>query len=635
VIIKRVAIGGNREEINKETGEHKPNFIDTVKRSDLIFTPNQLVEKFFKGNSQEYNSWLMKHKLHPSQINYDNINQKQELLKQLKFYSMRLLDEAKTDSMFSNELGNLIITKWLESFDTLENHVYDLSDFNKVEFIKISDEFKKKFTTNSPFAFLTIDNINQQLKVVESHKVLLLDKKLPMGNKRGTPVGQNPEKIYQTFFTTIGYKGKGELTEGLNHHRTNFKNFNFNLNIETRLLNEIIYDTLGYERENTQVAFIFGVYGKKLYFESDIKGTERKQEELDALAIVEGATSLIGRELHKKRQGSIAIDKTTLEVEKRIIHPKITENKIDISPLVVTPTKTFEEEKKEEKSTQNLSNSLESFEKEIFIKQQGYAELAKEKINEALINRNQYINEFQAFLKKGMSVSDALNKFSERYANNPYIKGIIETSITGELQLQALKDKGIEELKYTINILKSEKLGLEKDLDVKETEIASLNQNMESLVVKHTKQLEEIEVNVARLINERTSLIESNDKQLEMIAELEKLITQYEQTLRAKDSKIREKDIQIDKLESINASLVQSSREVESLENENKNLSRKIENNDSEIKYYGRQINQLKEENQLLLSSINLLKTNNTQLESQNEILLKELVKLRKELKDK
>jgi len=101
---------------------------------------------------------------------------------------------------------------------------------------------------------------------------------------------------------------------------------------------------------------------------------------------------------------------------------------------------------------------------------------------------------------------------------------------------------------------------------------------------------------------------------------------QYEQTLRTKD-------IQIDKLESINASLVQSSREVESLENENKNLSRKIENNNSEIKYYGRQINQLKEENQLLLSSINLLKTNNTQLESQNEVLLKELVKLRKEIK--
>ena len=611
--IKRVAIGGNREEINKETGEHRPNFIETVKRSDLIFTPNQMVEKLFRGTPQEYDSWLMKHKLHPSQINYHDVNQKQELLKILKSYTMRLLEEAKTDSMFSNALGNLVVTKWLDSFDTLENHVFDLGDFNRVEFMKIADEFKKRYTTNSPFAFLTIDDVNQQIKVVESHKVLLLlDKKLPMGKKRGTPVGQQPEKLYQNFFTAIGYKGKGELTEGLNHHRTNFRNFNFNLNIETRLLNDIIYDTLGYDRGETQVAFIFGVYGKKLYFESDIKGTERKQEELEALAIADEATSVISKELHKERQGSIAIDKTTLEVENRIAHPKISE-------------KIIEEEKKDEpivveieEPTQNLSNSLETFEKEIFIKQQGYAELAKEKINEALTNRNQYINEFQSFLKKGMNVSDALNKFSERYANNPYIKGIIETSITGELQLQTLKDRGIEELNYTIVVLKSEKLGLQKDLDVKETEIASLNQNMESLVVQHTKQLEEIEVSVAKLVEERTSLIESGNRQLEMIGELEKLIGQYEQTLRAKDAKI-------DKLERVNASLVESSREVESLERENRNLSRKVENYDSEIKYYARQIEQLKEENRLILSATNLLKTNNAQLESQNEALLKEL----------
>ena len=615
--IKRVAIGGNREEINKETGEHRPNFIETVKRSDLIFTPNQMVEKLFRGTPQEYDSWLMKHKLHPSQINYHDINQKQELLKILKSYTMRLLEEAKTDSMFSNALGNLVVTKWLDSFDTLENHVFDLGDFNRVEFMKIADEFKRRYTTNSPFAFLTIDDVNQQIKVVESHKVLLLlDKKLPMGKKRGTPVGQQPEKLYQNFFTAIGYKGKGELTEGLNHHRTNFRNFNFNLNIETRLLNDIIYDTLGYDRGQTQVAFIFGVYGKKLYFESDIKGTERKQEELEALAIADEATSVISKELHKERQGSIAIDKTTLEVENRIAHPKISENRIEEEkkgePIVVEI----------EEPTQNLSNSLETFEKEIFIKQQGYAELAKEKINEALTNRNQYINEFQSFLKKGMNVSDALNKFSERYANNPYIKGIIETSITGELQLQALKDRGIEELNYTIAVLKSEKLGLQKDLDVKETEIASLNQNMESLVVQHTKQLEEIEVSVAKLVEERTSLIESSNRQLEMIGELEKLIGQYEQTLRAKDAKI-------DKLERVNASLVESSREVDSLERENRNLSRKVENYDSEIKYYGRQIEQLKEENRLILSATNLLKTNNAQLESQNEALLKELAQLK------
>ncbi|CAA6815017.1 MAG: Chromosome partition protein smc [uncultured Sulfurovum sp.] len=694
--IKRINIGGNREEINKETGEHRPNLIDTVKRSDLIFTPDQLVQKLFKGSSQEYNTWLMKNKLHPSQVNYHDINQKQELLKKLKIYTMRLLDDAKTDSMFSNELGNIIVTKWLDSFDTLENHVYDLSDFDKVEFIKIADAFKKRFTTRSPFAFLTIDDVNQQLKVVESHKVLLLlDEKLPMGNKRGTPVGQEPEKLYQNLFTTIGYKGKGELTEGLNHHRTNFKNFNFNVNIETRLLNDIIYDTLEYDRGDTQVAFLFGAYGKKLYFESDIKGTERKKEELDALAIAEGATTVIEKELHKERQGSIAVDKTALEVEKRISHPKVNEEKVVVSSVDTTKaleeknkTVIFESEKKDEpiieatksivvetekeESSPTISNTLEVFEKEMFIKQQGYAELAKEKINEALTNRDQYINEFHTFLKKGMNVSDALNKFSERYANNPYIKGIIETSITGELQLQALKDKGIEELNHNVNVLKSEKQGLKKDLGVRETEIASLNQSMESLIVSHTKQLEEIEVSVAELVEERTTLIDSNDKQSEMIGELEKLITQYEQTLRVKDSKIEEKDLVIDELKETlstnekeyetvvsvkdseikkmniaiisleeakvgfiedkkkqealydiaKSELLESSREVESLENEKKNLSRKIDNYDSEIKHYGRQVEQLKEENKLTLSATSLLKTSNAQLELQLETLV-------------
>ena len=574
--IKRVHIGGNREEINKETGEHTPNLIDSVKRSDLIFTPEKLMEKLFRGSSEEYDSWLMKNRLHPTKINYHDINQKHELLKRLRVYAMRLLEEAKTDSMFSNEIGNIMVRKWLDSFDTLENHIYDLSDFDKIEFLKIADAFGKRYTTNAPFSFLSIDEENQQLKVVSSHKVLLVtEHKLPMGNKRGTPVGQIPEKFYQTLFTNIGYKGKGELTEGLNYHRTNFKNFNFNVNIETRLLNDIIYDSLDYNRVETQVGFLFGVYGKKFYFESDIKGTARTEEELEALAIVEDVASTIGRELHKERQGTIAVDKTTSEVEKRIAHPKIIKEKIE--PKIAI-------------ETQPISDTLDAFKKEMFIRQKGYVELAKDRINEALKNREQYIGEFYSFLEKGMGVSDALNKFSQRYANNPYIKGIIETSITGELQLQALKDKAIEELSHNIDVLKSDKDGLQKELDEKETQIASLHQKIDSLVVSHTKQLEEIEENVTQLVEERVELVETNSKQFEMIGELEKLIVQYEK----------------------------------SLSSENSELRRKVENFDFEIMHYKRQIEQLKEENSLILSATDLLKTSNKELERQLNSLKKD-----------
>lgn len=610
--IKRVYIGGNREEIDKETGEHRPNLIDTVKRTDLIFTPEQLLEDFFYGTSQEYMNWLMKNKLHPSQINYHDINQKHLLIKRLKVYTMRLLEEAKTDSLFPTELGNMVLSKWLDRFDILENHVYDLSDFTQVEFIKISDEFKQKFKTNSPFAFLTVDNVNQQLKVLSSHKVLLLaDKKLPMGKKRGTPIGQTPEKFYQNFFTTIGYKGKGELTEGLNYNRTSFKNFNFNVNKETRLLNDIIYDRLSYDRITVQLAFIFGVYGKKHYFESDIKGTVRTEEELEALRIVEDVPSLIKKELHKERQGSIAVDKTTLEVEKRIPHPKIElEERSEKFTLVKSNQEDILKDNDEESSLDYYSKALKDFEKEIFIKQQGYAELAKEKINKALDSRVQYIDEFYAFLKKGMSVSDALNKFSERYANNPYIKGIIETSITGELQLQSLKDKGIKELTSALNILKNEKQNLHKELDKKETEIATLNQRIESLVVTHTKQLEEIEVNIHKIIEDRTVLANKSSKQSEMIIELEKLIIEYEQTLKEKDNLLKNLKERV---------LVNSDIEIDALKNE--------------IKYYVRQIEQLKEENKLTLSTTNLLRISNNQLESQLAILEAKVTK-HKNIKD-
>lgn len=629
--IKRVHIGGNREEINKQTGEHTPNLIDTVKRNDLIITPDKLIEKLFKGNNHEYNSWLIKQNLHLSQLNYKEVNQKQELIKILKDYTMRLLEEAKSDSMFSNELGNLVITKWIDTFDTLENHIYDFSDFDKIEFIKIADEFKNRFDTYSPFAFLTIDDINQQLKVVESHKVLLLlDKNLPMGNKRGTPAGQKAEKLYQNFFTTIGYKGKGELTEGLNYHRTNFKNFNFNINIETRLLIDIIYKNLKYNREEMQVSFIFGAYGKKIYLESDIKGTERTKEEIEAIAIAEGARAKIEKELHKERQGSIPVDKTTIEVKNRITPPKVIDIDKDKDKDIVI-------EISKEEPTKNISTQLEEFKKEMTIRQKGYAELAKVKIDEAINNRNQYIKEFHSFLKKGMSVTDALNKFSQRYANNPYIKGIIETSITGELQLQALKDKGIEELNHNIEILEAQKENLYQELDKKETQIASLNQNIDSIIVKHTKQLEEIEVNISQLMEDKNSLILHNSKQLDMIAELEKLIVQYEHTLKEKKNEIKEMKSYIDSFEKdrldfnrVKSLLQKSTIKIENLENKNRVLSRELERSNYEMKYFSRQIEQLKEENRLSISATDLLKTINRQLESNNTELLKEIELLKK-----
>jgi len=624
--IKRIIVSGSREEINRVTGEHHPNLIEMVKRDDLIFTPEMLLRKLFKGTKEEYDAWLMTNKLHPSQVNYHDINQKFELLKKLKNYTMKLLEESKTNPMFSNELSNIIIIKWLDSFDTLEYHIYDLSDFNKIEFLKISDSFKKKFTTNSPFAFLTIDELNQQIKIVESHKVLLLlDKKLPMGNKRGTALGQNPEKLYQNFFTTIGYKGRGELTEGLNHHRTNFKNFNFNLNTEIRLLNDIIYETLHYNRKEIQIAFSFGSYLKKLYFESDIKGTKRTNEELEALAIVEGTKSSIEKSLHKERQGSIPVDKTSIEVKKRIEHPKNSKEENHL----IKDFKPNEIELNEIESNQPLNHILNNFEKEILKKQQGYAELAKEKITEALTNREQYIKEFYTLLNKGIGVSDVLNKFSERYASNPYIKGIIETSISGELQLQALKDKGIENLKYDINILKSKLQKLQKDLDIKETEIASLNQSIESTIIAHTRQIQNIEININELIEQKESLIEENDKQSKLISELEKLIIQYEKTLQEKDKevqkykliiknkdqKVNQMSIKIEHLnqeksnllntttnqeeliQSLESSLLDSKRNTEIIESDKRLLSKKIENYKTEIKHYIRQIEQLKEEN--------------------------------------
>jgi chromosome segregation ATPase len=211
----------------------------------------------------------------------------------------------------------------------------------------------------------------------------------------------------------------------------------------------------------------------------------------------------------------------------------------------------------------SISSTLEAFEKEIFLKQKAYAELAKEKINEALANREQYIAEFYSLLDKGMGVGDALGKFSKRYANNPYIKGIIETTIAGELRVQSLKDKGIEELNGVVARLKDKIEELKVDIDTKETEIASLNQTIEATVVSHTKQLEKIEAKIIKFLEDRDRLIEQN-------RELEELIDRQKSSLDEKDR---------------------------------------------EIRYYTKQIEQLKEENRLAISTTNLLKISNRELE--------------------
>jgi len=602
--IKYINIGGSREEINKITKEHQPNLLEIIKPNDLIFSPEKLIKKFFKGTEEEYHHWLIHHKLHPSQINYHLINQKSELIKKLKVYTMRLLDESKKDSLFFNELGNISVTKWLESFDTLENHIYDLSDFSKIEFLKIFDHFKTKFTTNSPFAFLIIDELNQHIIIVESHKVLLrLNKPLPIGNKKGTPSGKAPEKLYQNFFTSIGYKGKGELTEGLNYHRTSFKNFNFNLNIETRLLNDIIYQELFYNPKETQIAFMFGSYTKKLYFSSDLKGTERTEEEIEALEISLERTKEIEKKLHKRRQGSIKADKTSTEVKKRIDYPKQT---INIS----------NEKYKKSNTKQIPSTSLEQLNQEIKKRQQGYSELAKKKIRDAFSHSDQYVQEFYNFLDKGMTISDALSKFSERYANNPYIKGIIETSITGELQLHALKNKGIEELTSSITLLEDQLQQIKDEIGYKEDEITSLNQKLESIIINHTKQLEKIEFNIHELILEKEQLLKEKHQQSEMIIELENLLTQYESTLQKQEEEA-----------------IHYKEKLILLEEENNLLSNHLKSSNLELEHYLQKITQLQEENRLLLSNSNLLKSNNQQLHSQIDFLTSEIKLLTKQRK--
>jgi len=95
-----------------------------------------------------------------------------------------------------------------------------------------------------------------------------------------------------------------------------------------------------------------------------------------------------------------------------------------------------------------------------------------------------------------------------------------------------------------------------------------------------------------------------------MIIELEKLIIEYEQTLKEKDNLLKNLKERV---------LVNSDIEIDALKNE--------------IKYYVRQIKQLKEENKLTLSTTNLLRISNNQLESQLAILEAEITK-HKNIKD-
>jgi hypothetical protein len=624
-----VKIGGQREEIDKATKEHVPNLIETVKRNELIFTPDQLLKKHWKGTSSEYTSWLNSKKLHPSNINFDDINKKETLVFELKKYVARLIDEAKTESKFPNELGNLIVKKWVESFDTLETHVYDLRNFNEVDFIKISDAFKKNFTTNSPFAFMNIDKTNNLIKIVASHKTLFKsDNPLPMGNQKGLPIGEE-KKTFKNFFTTIDYRGKGELTEGLNHHRLNFKNFNFNLNQETRLLNNIIYQELNLTRNEIQIAYTFGEHGKKLYFESDITGTERRAEEIEALKIVEGIPTQIEKKIHKERQGSIAVNKTTQEVlsRKNISSTvKGTNTIIEVANVKEIETPLIEDaqdrldvmKNKRTEKTPFLSKTLEEYTREVNLKQQGYAELAKQKIDEALSNREQYVKEFYSLLGKGLTLNEALTKFTERYVSNPYIKGIIETSITAELQLSALKDSGISELLSQIDILKNDKVGLEKDLGKKEDQYTDAIQETASLRIMHTKELSEIEIKVA-------SLVEEKEEYKELSKELEGLSEQYEVTLKEKDEELNTNakeliDIKVEYEKVLNQKDEEFGIKVKELaesELENKDMANSLKDYDSKFNLQKMQLEGLASQLSISKDSMNMVQDNNKELRSQ------------------
>ena len=651
-----VKIGGQREEIDKETKAHFPNLIETVKRNELVFSPDQLLGKLWKGTPLEYRNWLMDKKLHPSIINFDDINKKEALIFKLKIYAARLIDEAKTESRFPNELGNLIVKKWADSFDTLETHIYDLRNFDELNFIKISDAFKINFTTNSPFAFMNIDKTNKLIKVVASHKTLFKsDNPLPMGNQRGLPVGEE-KKIYKDFFTTIDYKGKGELTEGLNHHRKNFKNFNFNLNQEIRLLNSIIYDELNLKRDETQIAYTFGEYGKKLYFDSDITGTERREEEIEALKIVEGVPTQIEKKIQKERQGSIAVDKTRQEILNRENIGSL--EKEENSTLNTENVKEIEDPKeavdildgmnnKRSETVPSISKTLEEYMYEINIKQQGYAELAKQKIDEALLNREQYVKEFYSLLGKGLTLNEALSKFTERYVSNPYIKGIIETSITAELQLSALKDSGISELLSQVDILKNDKVGLEKDLGKKEDQYADAIQEIDSLRIQHTKELSDIETKVIFLVEEKEEYKELSEK-------LETLVEQYEVTLKQKDVELNAKAKELldskteyevtlnQKDEELNVKvteLVASKTAYENMVNKFNLQKNQIEGLESQLSISKTSVSMAQDNNKELRSQLeelrekrHLLEAKNTELYKTNDELEKEKGLLKREL---
>ncbi|MFA7434893.1 MAG: hypothetical protein WC006_00825 [Bacilli bacterium] len=291
-------MSGSREETPKS------ELFDKFQLKDLAFSPKDLFKKFYVGKT-DFDELTKKY-------NFDvetNYTTKQQFIESALSSVNRLLAHARMTTNFDNSITTINAKKFINNADILMEHKYDLSDFSDTEFSKISQNFKKEFDTNSIFAFVNIDENNRKISVIESHKTLYKPTENELKSKTDA----------KDIMSSIGYRGKGSLTSGLNANVESFKAYNFNMNTELRLLTKIIRQTIQLDENSFQPVYKYGEWDRNFY-ESDVFGKPNTKQELYLIALNQDSNN-ISKEMTSQRRESISPAKINDVVKNRIETP--------------------------------------------------------------------------------------------------------------------------------------------------------------------------------------------------------------------------------------------------------------------------------------------------------------------------
>ena len=616
---------------------------EQIKINELVQSPFELFEKYYLEN--DYYEFMTRIGIENLEFSKERVSEKQSLLNKLINDTKKIIEIAKTNPNFDPNLSTIQPSRFGQTLGKLERHTFSLESLDAADFEEVAKKYKSEMKTNSPFAFLNIDSSNKLIHLTESIKTITSYKEDVLFDRR-------PKR----FFSSQGSRAADRITNGLNH-TSDYKHFNFNLNLEAQSLFKTIHNVLKTNEKDLCIGFKFGSDEQKIYYKSNLFNSVPSEFETQGIEI-EQQIKIEKVTMHKERQGSLSPQEIDKSVKQR-------ESKIKLEPSIVAFKEAMhiEEDTKEESIVEiveqvkeepfgqikSKKSPLEIYRDSIKSnrerKQNAIQNMLLEKIQNTFDNKEKYIGEFYDLLNKGNGIHTAIERIKERYLNEPFIFDLITSEI--KIEIESIKEK--EEI---INILDSEHVKLEeiarekeKEIKQKDERISVLSTEYESLELKFENTVDNFNVEIDNLesgIKERDEKfkIVINTKELELQKVLERGIKQneriselnenYEKLSKSMQENLKKNAIELDKMEQ---KLEEKDERISEL-NENyeklsKSMQENLKENAIELDKKEERITILEEKN---ISYISKFTLNFEKWENQKDTLSKSIEVLNKEI---